>query len=126
MTTKKETDKLLNQLKRKTARGTAGKAQAKKAISKKKSPVAKKTTSRKTKPKKKGTGQMGNTVSCYLHAYEQLTIKAMRADLLMEENTDANQSHIIRAGLAALRGLSPAKVASLVESVKSVDGRRKE
>jgi len=126
MTTTKTTDALLKQLKRKATKGTAGRAQAKKAISKKKPRAAKKTASRKPKPKEKGKGQMGNTVSCYLHTEEQQTITAIRGELLTGEGCDANQSHIIRAGLLALKKLSHGAVAGLVEDVKALDGRRKE
>ena len=126
MTTKSDTDKLLKQLKGKTAKGTAGRAQAKKALSRKKKPGAAKKAPSSRKPKEKGKGQMGTTVSCYLHIDEQQTITAIRGELLTGENCDANQSHIIRAGLAALKQLSPAKVADLVENVKALDGRRKE
>jgi len=125
MTTKKQNENLLRKLKTTAARGTAGKAPAKKAISRKKGGAAKNTPSPKPQ-KQKGKGNMGATVSIYLHNSDQDAIREMRGRLLTAQNTEANRTHVIRAGLKALRGMAPGAIAQLIEEVKSEDGRLKE
>lgn len=112
---------LLAQLGKAATEGTAGKAQAERATSKKPSPPATKAPKKKTPTK---TGIMGKPVSTYLHDTEIASLLSL-VGKLATNGTEANRTHLVRAGILALNSLPEAEVAQLVEEVKSTDGRRK-